>query len=177
VLEQLNQDLLNPLIDRTFNIMVRKGPRCPSRPSSQGQPLRVEYISIMAQAQKAVGWPASIASSTGGMKRKAIEPEKLVDNVGDPSQVERGQIKAHVIERRVMDSWAQQLETPEGRQVIWDIIEETGMFANAFGATDAETNHNTGRQSIGQFVVTRIHQIRPLALIEMMQENAKEKTL
>jgi hypothetical protein len=55
VLEQLNQDLLDPLIDRTFAIMAKKG-LIPDPPLElEGQPLKVEYISIMAQAQKMVG--------------------------------------------------------------------------------------------------------------------------
>lgn len=55
VLEQLNQDLLDPLIDRTFAIMERRGLLPPIPSELQGQPLRVEYISIMAQAQKMIG--------------------------------------------------------------------------------------------------------------------------
>jgi hypothetical protein len=52
VLEQLNQDLLKPLIDITFSIMERQG-LLPEPPESiQGQELDIEYISIMAQAQK-----------------------------------------------------------------------------------------------------------------------------
>jgi hypothetical protein len=55
VLEQLNQDLLDPLIDNTFDIMLRQGqiPRPPDE--LQGVKLKVEYISIMAQAQKLAG--------------------------------------------------------------------------------------------------------------------------
>lgn len=54
VLERLNTDLLDPLIDRTFAIMVRRGliPRPPQE--LEGVKLRVEYISIMQQAQKLV---------------------------------------------------------------------------------------------------------------------------
>jgi hypothetical protein len=55
VLEQLNQDLLDPLIDRTFAIMAKKGLIPDPPPELEGQPLKVEYISIMAQAQKMVG--------------------------------------------------------------------------------------------------------------------------
>lgn len=55
VLEQLNQDLLDPLIDITFDIMHRQG-MIPKPPKElQGQPLKVEYLSIMAQAQKLIG--------------------------------------------------------------------------------------------------------------------------
>lgn len=55
VLEQLNQDLLDPLIDLTFDIHMRQGYIPPPPKEIQGQALKVEYVSIMAQAQKAVG--------------------------------------------------------------------------------------------------------------------------
>ena len=55
VLEQLNQDLLDPLIDIAFNIHVKQKLLPPPPEELQGQDLKVEYISIMAQAQKLVG--------------------------------------------------------------------------------------------------------------------------
>lgn len=55
VLEQLNQDLLDPLIDIAFTIMNNQGLIPEAPPELQGQPLKVEYISLMAQAQKLVG--------------------------------------------------------------------------------------------------------------------------
>lgn len=61
VLEQLNQDLLDPLIDIVFNIMLNKGLIPPAPEELQGKPLKVEYVSILAQAQKLV--------SIGGIDR------------------------------------------------------------------------------------------------------------
>lgn len=55
VLEQLNQDLLDPLIDIAFDIHLRQGQIPPPPEELQGEKLKVEYISIMAQAQKLVG--------------------------------------------------------------------------------------------------------------------------
>ncbi|MEG7328513.1 portal protein [Serratia marcescens] len=55
VLDRLNDELLDPAIDRIFNIMNRRGMLPPPPEELQGQPLRVEYTSVMAQAQKAVG--------------------------------------------------------------------------------------------------------------------------
>lgn len=52
VLERSNEDLLDPLIDRTFAIMLRRGLIPPAPPELEGIPLKVEYISVMAQAQK-----------------------------------------------------------------------------------------------------------------------------
>lgn len=55
VLERLNDECLNPLIDRTFSVMARKN-MLPAPPEVlQGMPLRIEYISVMAQAQKSIG--------------------------------------------------------------------------------------------------------------------------
>lgn len=55
VLEQLNQDVLNPLVDNNFYLMNKQGLLPPPPQELAGQDLKVEYISIMAQAQKAVG--------------------------------------------------------------------------------------------------------------------------
>lgn len=55
VLEQLNQDLLDPLIDITFMIMDRQGLVPPPPEELQGVNLKVEYVSIMHQAQKMAG--------------------------------------------------------------------------------------------------------------------------
>lgn len=53
VLERLNQDMLNDLIDIVFVIMDRQGLIPEAPPELQGMELKVEYISILAQAQKA----------------------------------------------------------------------------------------------------------------------------
>lgn len=55
VLERLESELLNPLIDRTFGIMLRLG-LIPEPPREiQGMELKVQYVSVLAQAQKMTG--------------------------------------------------------------------------------------------------------------------------
>lgn len=55
VIERLFDDLLDPLIDRTFNQGLRAG-IFPDPPQElEGQELEVRYISSLAQAQRAVG--------------------------------------------------------------------------------------------------------------------------
>ncbi len=55
VMEQINQDLLDPLIEIAFYFLNLQG-WIPAPPeSANGQPLKVDYISIMAQAQKILG--------------------------------------------------------------------------------------------------------------------------
>lgn len=63
VLERLHDELLDPLIDRTFAIMQDKGLLPPPPEELSGADLRIEYISVLAQAQKAV--------ATSGVERFA----------------------------------------------------------------------------------------------------------
>jgi hypothetical protein len=81
VLEQLNQDLLDPLIDITFAIMLKRG-HIPEPPEElQGVALRVEYISVMAQAQKLAG--------ISGMERFASFVGQMVQLTGDTTVLDK----------------------------------------------------------------------------------------
>ena len=63
VLESIHDEALDPLHERTFAVMNRKG-LLPEPPKElQGEDLKVEYVSMLAQAQKAV--------ETGGIERFA----------------------------------------------------------------------------------------------------------
>ena len=53
VLEQLHGEFLDKLIDRTFNQLVEKNVLPPPPEALQGQVLKVNYISSLAQAQRA----------------------------------------------------------------------------------------------------------------------------
>jgi len=77
VLERLHTELLDPLIDRTFNIMLRNDLLPPAPEELGGVTLKVEYISVMAQAQKAIGTGAieRLAGFVGNMA--AAKPEVL----------------------------------------------------------------------------------------------------
>lgn len=88
VLERMHHDLLDPLIDRVFAILVRKsipfwqlgvdGPYLRRPPEAlSGQPLKVEYISVLAEAQKsvAVGSIERLMSFVGSLA--AVRPEVL----------------------------------------------------------------------------------------------------
>lgn len=54
VLERLHTELLDPLIDRTFNILQRNGVLPLPPPELQNRELSVEYVSVLAQAQRMV---------------------------------------------------------------------------------------------------------------------------
>ena len=79
VLENLHSRLLNPLIDRTFNIMARAEILPPIPDELQGSPLRVEYISVMPMAQKSIG--------TGALERSTMFVQTLAQ--ADPSVIDK----------------------------------------------------------------------------------------
>jgi hypothetical protein len=77
VLERNQNELLDPLIDNAFMIAMQEG-RFPEPPEEmQGQEINIEYISMLAQAQKAVGIGSldRIVGTIGQMA--AVRPEVL----------------------------------------------------------------------------------------------------
>jgi hypothetical protein len=84
VLERLDNELLYPLIETTFTHMLEAGIVPPAPPDMQGQGLSVEFISVLAQAQRAIGTNSvdRFVQSLGTVAQ--MKPEVL-DNF-DPDQ-------------------------------------------------------------------------------------------
>jgi hypothetical protein len=111
VLERLHDELLDPLIGRVFRIMARNGLIPPPPRGLDVGSLQVEFISILAQAQKAVA-TAGIERlwQFGGMVG-AIKPDALdrldadgtmdayADMLGTPAQVLVSREKAETARR------------------------------------------------------------------------------
>jgi len=55
VLERLQGELLRPLVENTFSRMVEVGMVAPPPPELEGMELNVEFTSMLAQAQQAIG--------------------------------------------------------------------------------------------------------------------------
>lgn len=88
VLERLNSDMLDPLIERTFAIMQRKG-LIPDAPESmQGMAVQVDYVSVMAQAQKMVGL-ASLERFAGFAGQVAQFSPSVLDNIDTDALIEQ----------------------------------------------------------------------------------------
>jgi hypothetical protein len=77
VLERLHDELLGPLVERVFNIMMRNGMFPPAPQSVSGPDLQVEFISLLAQAQKAVSTSAIERFWQFGMQIGQVKPEAL----------------------------------------------------------------------------------------------------
>lgn len=77
VLERLKNELLDPLVDRAFNLLARQGLLPPPPQSIQGQAMKVEYVSMIAQAQKAAGLSSLVQGVDFAARLAAANPEVL----------------------------------------------------------------------------------------------------
>ena len=87
VLERLQNELLDPLIENTFDAIMEAGIAPPAPDELQGRPLNVDLIGMLAQAQRAVG--------TNSIDR-------FVGNLGAVAQ-----FKPEVLDRFDSDRWAE----------------------------------------------------------------------
>ncbi len=80
VLQRVHYELLDPLIDRVFGILMRNG-HFPEPPEElEGHEIRVEYVSILAQAQRAIA-VGSIERFLGLAGNLAGVNEEVLDNI------------------------------------------------------------------------------------------------
>ena len=87
VLERLHNELLDPLIDNTFNRMVEANLIPPAPEELQGMDLSVEFVSMLAQAQRAIG---------------TNSVDRYVNNLGMVAQM-----KPDVLDKFDSDVWAE----------------------------------------------------------------------
>ena len=86
VLERLQNELLDPLIEMTFDQIMEAGLMPPPPPEMQGHDINVELVSMLAQAQRAIG--------TNSIDR-------FVGNLGAVAQ-----FKPEVLDKFDADRWA-----------------------------------------------------------------------
>lgn len=86
VLERLHNELLDPMIDMTFQRMIEGGLVPPPPQELQGMELSVEFVSMLAQAQRAIG---------------TNSVDRYVANLGAVAQ-----FKPEVLDKFDSDAWA-----------------------------------------------------------------------
>lgn len=80
VLERLHVEMLKPLVENTFALMMDRGELPPMPPSLAGKAIEPEFVSILAQAQKAVG-SAAIDRWIGNVLTVAQSVPDVLDKV------------------------------------------------------------------------------------------------
>ena len=89
VLERLKNELLDPLIDRAFALLYRQGLLPPAPESVQGLKMKVEYVSLIARAQKAAGLSSLVQGINYAATLAAANPQ-VADRVDYNRALEEG---------------------------------------------------------------------------------------
>lgn len=124
VLQRLDSELLDKLINRTFSVMAENNLLPVPPDEMQGMQLKVEYISVMAQAQKAIGVSSierfiSFTSGIGQFSPDALDKinvDETIDayaaSIGvPPSVVATNEQVAQIREQRAQQqAMAQQMQ-------------------------------------------------------------------
>lgn len=121
VLEQLNQDILDPLIDLSFEFHRRQGLLPPPPEELSGLDLKVEYISVMAQAQKLItigsverftGYASQLMALDPATRDK-VDLDQMIDVYGEITSVPPSIIKT---DDQVADIRAQREQAMQQQQ-------------------------------------------------------------
>ena len=114
VLMQLNEELFDPLIERTYAIMQRRGMLPQPPPELANQSIDIEYISIIAQAQKLVrtagierlaGFIGNLAGAVPGVLDK-FNSDTAVDAYADMLGVPPNVINSNDAVKAIRDAKA-----------------------------------------------------------------------
>lgn len=129
VLERLNDEFLDPLIDRAFSMMARKNMLPPPPDVMQGMPLHIEYISVMAQAQKAIGL-SSLERFVGFVGNLASAKPEALDKLDVDQAIDNYAVMSGVSPTVVVpQEQAQQTRNDRAQQQQQAMALQTGMAA------------------------------------------------
>ena len=148
VVERVEDEGLDIVIDRTFNIALRNGLIPPAPEELQGQNLKVEYISILAQAQKAVatsgierfaGYVESVAGIqlASGQEPSALDKfdvDQSIDEYGESLGVSPKIIRSDDV---VDDMRGARQRQAQAKQMA-DSIAQTAAVGKDLSQTDTE---------------------------------------
>ena len=121
VLGRLQSELLQPMISRSFTLLLREGLLPPAPEQLQGQDIDIEYVSPLAKAQRLTDLQSMLRGFEVMLQVAEIAPvmdyldsdklvQYLVDVTGIPARVIRGQEEVAQIRRQKAEAEAQQAE-------------------------------------------------------------------
>ena len=153
VIERFQDEALNPAIDRTFNIMSRAG-LIPKPPKVlQGQHIKVNYISMLAEAQKAAAtagiervfqFAGNLAAVDPGIMNN-LDSDEAIRQYGDdlnvPSKIFR--------DPKVVDQMRQQQQQKQEQQEAMQQTMAGVQGAQVLSQTDVGGGKNALQSMIG----------------------------
>lgn len=140
VLQAFNWELLAPLVDRTFNILLRAGKIPPPPPEMEGTSIKVQFISVMHMAQHMVGISAirELEQHVAGMAQLGSEEAllklnvpRLLNEVGDMAGVPRDIMRTDEEVEEIQAERAAQMKAQQEGEAMLAATEGIRNVANA----------------------------------------------
>lgn len=153
VLERFENEALDPAVRRIYNIMDRKDLLPAPPPELEGQQIEIEYVSVLSDAQRAVGTTAlerflSVVGNTSSVDPRVLQTVDIVEIIRD--YADRLNIPASVIKSRedaaaAIQQQQQLLEAQQNANVGKDL---TAAAAN-LSQTDVGGGQNAMQALLG----------------------------
>lgn len=156
ILERLNDELFDPLLDRTVSIMFRSGQLPPPPREMEGKELKIEYINMLSQSQKLIqstgterffGFAAQVIAIAQDSAAKVDFDQMLDEYAGDVgvapkivrSDDEVGELRERQQREKQMAQMAQMAKPmADGAQAVKTLTETVPQDGN-IGAAFAES--------------------------------------
>jgi hypothetical protein len=102
-----------------------------------------------------------------------VEPE--VTNAADREQLAAADERISLQRKQERDDLNAVLRSPEGRRVLYRVLEDCHLLENIFSADALLMAFRAGEQNVGNKWCARIEQTRPGALFELMRLAAADR--
>lgn len=104
------------------------------------------------------------------MNEKKHDPRGGVKDYTDPKTVNKGKKKHKAQQEDEIADLQAVLNLPQGRRVLWRILEHSKLLAHDMFTGNSTTFHNLGRRDEGLWLYTEIMEADPLRFMSMMME-------
>jgi hypothetical protein len=150
VLERLHDELFIPLVDRTFNLMVTQDLLPPWPQEIQGMPIKVEFVSLLAQAQKMVatsgvdqymGFIGTYAQAFPELL-DAVHPDNVADGYASYLGIEADMIRPQEDRDKIRQGRQQAIQAQKSQAAL-----EQAQAAAGTAKTLADTPMGTGQDA------------------------------
>lgn len=155
VLERLQDELFNPLIRRTFELMAKYDALPEAPESMQDQGIKVEFVSTLAQAQKIVSTGGieqlmSFVGNVAGMKPEALDAiniDTVIDKYSEYLGTDAGVLLSTDERNKIRQGRAKAQQGQEEQQAMMNMTQMANTLGNT--PTGIEGNPNALDAMVG----------------------------
>ncbi len=102
-------------------------------------------------------------------------PSPTAINAGDPVQVRTLERLLHDKRDEQLNDLKALLAMPEGRRVLWRVLEHCGVYASTHSTVHATAAYEEGRRQVGTALILWLSAVDPLAYPRLMAAGAQDR--